>query len=282
MHSYEIFAALLYAIPFVLSDSISKKVLLKFGAYTTGVMLLSIGLIPIAIISLLYNFGPISAYLILTSSLSGIMLAAGYILFYKTVATEHVSNSIVFSELGSAIFVIFGFFVLGESIRLAGIFGAAMVFIGGGLVALTEDLKFNKRLLPAMSAFILWSSSFIIISYPIKLYGSFGFALIIARIAALLSFIAIARALNLHKNTGTHAHKSYGDVLSIGLLDGTGMAGFGLAAIIGAIGLAGVMNAMVPVIGAIIGFILYKERFTKLQLFGFSLMILGAVIVSIA
>ena len=104
--------------------------------------------------------------------------------------------------------------------------------------------------------------------------------LIIARITALISFIVVARFIGL-KKTKTKVTKHIKGVVATGLLDGTGTAGFGFAIVLAAVGLSGVMNAVMPVLAAIIGYKYYRERFTTLQLFGFVIMIIGAIVVSV-
>ena len=187
----------------------------------------------------------------------------------------------VFSELGSVLFVVFGFFVFGEAIGAVGAIGATVVFIGATLVAITEDRKFNKRLVPAMIAVIMWSSGFIVLSYSISASGTLAIPIIITRISSLVFFFAAARFMGF-KKTETKAIKHIKGLFATGLLDGIGVIGFGFASVLAAVGLSGVMNATAPVIAAIIGYKYYKERFTGLQLFGFAIMIIGAVAVSVS
>ena len=280
MLNYALIAALMYALPFVLSDSLSKRMISKLGAYKLGAMMLTVGLVPTVIASILVGFGVLSSYVIALSVLTGLFISVGYILFYKTMETEQISNSVAFSELGSAMFVIFGFVVLGEAISTPGIIGIVILFIGATLVAITEELKFNKRLVPAMMAFVIWSVGFIVLTYSIHASGTFAIPLIITRITALVSFLLVAGFVGLKKTKAKASEHAKG-IIATGLLDGTGTVGFGFATALAAVGLSGVMNATVPVIAAIIGYLYYRERFTRLQLFGFTIMIIGALVVSI-
>ena len=281
MLNYALIAALMYALPFVLSDSLSKRMISKIGAYKLGTLMLAVGLAPTIIASVFVGFGTISLSVVLLAIITGMAISFGYMLFYKAMETEQISNSIALSELASVLFVIFGFVVFGEAIGIMGAIGAAIVFIGAGLVAITEDLKFNKKLIPAIFAFATWSGGFIIFAYSIKSSGTFAIPLVMARITALISFFLIARVVGL-KNTRSKTCNHIKGIAATGLLDGIGTVGFGFATMLTAVGLAGVMNAVMPVIAAIIGYKYYKERFTKLQLFGFTIMVIGAVVVSIS
>ncbi len=280
MPNYALIAALMYAIPFVLSDSLSKRMVSKVGAYRLGAVMLAVGLVPAILAAAFVGFNAVSFYSIVLAVATGLAISFGYMLFYKAMETEQISNSIAFSELAAAVFVIFGFLVFGESIGIIGIIGIVIVFIGASLVAVTEDRRLNKRLIPAIMAFILWSVGFIIFAYSIKASSTFATPLIIAKITALVSFIVIARFMGFRKAREKLRLHAKG-IVATGLLDGTGTAAFGFVTALAAVGLTGVMNAITPVVAAIIGYRYYKERFTKLQLFGFVIMVAGAVLVSI-
>jgi drug/metabolite transporter (DMT)-like permease len=281
MLSYALLAALMYAIPLVLADSLSKRMVRKVGAYRLGTIMLAIGFIPAIIAAVIVGVDPISMYSASLAVITGFAISVGYVLFYKTMETEQISNSIALSELSAATFVIFGFVVFGESIGLIGAIGVITVFIGAGLVAITEELKFNSKLIPATAAFIVWAAGFIVFAYSIKTSGTFAMPLIIVKLTALLSFAFVARFAGFRKPSEKLRSHATG-IITTGLFDGTGTAAFGLVTMLAAIGLTGVINAVTPVLAAIIGYRYYKERFTKLQLTGFIIMVAGALVVSVA
>ena len=181
----------------------------KLGGYKLGILMLSIGLIPTAIVAVLVGFGTVSFYVAALSIAAGIAIAFGDMLFYKAMETEQISNSMVFSELGSVLFVVFGFFVFGEAIGAVGAIGATIVFIGATLVAITEDRKFNKRLMPAMIAVIMWSSGFIVLSYSISASGTLSIPIIITRISSLVFFVVGRKVHGIqeNRNQGCQAHR---------------------------------------------------------------------------
>ncbi|MHB1829853.1 MAG: EamA family transporter [Candidatus Micrarchaeaceae archaeon] len=281
MLDYAIAAALMYTIPFVFADAFSKRVIRKIGAYRTGIIVLAAGFLTAVAASMLIPIGAYSSFSIMLAVITGILVGAGYLLFYKSIETEQVSNAIALSEIGSIIFVAFGFIVLNESITGVGIVGALIVFIGAIFIATTEEKNFNRKLLPAIASYVLWSVAFIIFSYSIRASSSFVMPLLVAKITMLAAF-SIAGLLVSYKKAGKVSPKDIKEAAAIGLLEGTGTIGFSFAVVLSAIGLAGIINALSPVIGGSIGYMMYKERFTKLQAYGFAAMIIGALVVVIS
>lgn len=281
MLDYAIAAALMYTIPFVFADAFSKRVIRKIGAYRTGVIVLAAGFLTVIAASTLVPIGTYSIYSIVLAIISGIIVGAGYLLFYKSMETEQISNAIALSEVGSIMFVAFGFIVLNESITAVGIIGALIVFIGAIFIATTEERNLNRKLLPAIASYVLWSVAFIIFSYSIKASTSFVMPLLVAKITMLAAF-SIAGLLVSYKKARKASFNDIKEAAAIGLLEGTGTIGFSLAVVLSAIGLAGIINALSPVIGGFVGYTMYKERFTKLQAYGFAAMIIGALIVVIS
>ena len=280
MISYALAAALLYVLPLSLADMTSKKSIISIGALRTGVLMMLIGMLPAVIYAYVLGFGSFSAGSIFLAVLTGIMFSIGYALFYKSIETEQISNSMAFPVLASAIFVIFGFLVFGESITTTGLFGVAIIFIGASMVSITEERGFNKRLVPAMIAFIIWSFGFIMLNYSIDASGSIGGPLVISRASTLVAFAAVSAIMGF-KEAREPKKSGFRVVAAIGLLDATGIAGFGIVSTLHSIGIAGIMNAFVPIIGAIVGYMFFKERLSYLQLLGFVIMITGGIIISI-
>jgi drug/metabolite transporter (DMT)-like permease len=279
MTTYQIAAALLYSISFLLADSISKKFVLKVGAYRTGIMIMVIGLMP-AFASLFFvNTGSISVYPIALSVAAGIILALGYVSFYMSLETEQVANSMAFAELSSLVYVVFGFLIFGESLSSIGVIGVITVFIGAALIATTEKHEFNRKLLPAALAFILWAASFIIYAYAIDSSGTFAVPIMAMKLTSLIAFVIAAQFVRFKKTN--HKISAYAKgILSVGILDGLGSVGFGAVVMLSAVGLTGVINSLAPVFAALIGIYFFRERFTKIQLLGFAIIIIGALIVS--
>ncbi len=279
MISYALAAVLLYVLPLSIADIISKKSILRIGARSTGTLMIAIGIIPALIFAYFLGLGTFSAYSASMAALAGIMASIGYAMFYKSIETEQISNSMAFLELAAAIFVIFGFFVFGEAISAAGLLGVAVVFIGATLISITEERKFNKGLVPAMAAFIFWSLGFIIFSYSISSAGAVGMPLIIGRLATLAAFAFISAFIGFKKGrTRKHGFKT---VAVIGALDATGIAAFGIVSVLHYVGIAGIVNAFVPIMAAIVGYAFFKERLSRVQLLGFAIMIAGGIMISL-
>lgn len=268
----------MYTLPFVFADAFSKKIIRKLGAYRAGAIVLAAGLLPALAVSILIPLGAYSGYSIMLAVVTGMLVGVGYLLFYKSIETEQVSNTIALSELGALIFVAFGFVVLNEPITGAGIIGVLIVLIGAVFIATTEGKNFNRKLLPAVASYLLWSSAFIIFSYSIRASGGFVLPLLTAKVTMLATFL-IAGLMVSYRKAEKDQFNGIKEAAAVGILDGTGTVGFCFVVVLGAIGLAGIINALSPVVGGVLGYILYKERFTTLQACGFAAMIIGAMIV---
>lgn len=283
MADLTLLAAILPVFLFGFSIVIEKKVASIFGNYFTGVVIISAGLIPIFLAYLYFN-APLSQISMIESIISGVLLALGFLLYYRALETEQVSNTGATGLAQPAIIVLFSILVLGEALTLPQAIGGVIIISGVFLVVTNNELKINRKLLPAILANISWAGYWIFATYAILGSNQVGFPLLISRITAVI--LALAAYLLLSKKTLKQRSKvvDFRPIIAIGILggilDGLGNTSFAYVVKLNLLYLASLFNAGVPLLIAGLGYFFYKDKLTKLQLLGIGVAIIGGLILA--
>jgi drug/metabolite transporter (DMT)-like permease len=287
MFSYALLGAFLSLGLWSFDNFLLKRVVSGNGVIRPAVLMIGFGVIPTVILFGFSNLGIPSSYVIILSILAGVFFFLGYLLNFKSLKTEQVTNTIALGELQNAIIVAFGIFALAEKANSFVIIGILIVFLGSALVTIDKQLKLNKKLLPAMLANISWAIYWILLSFAILSYHNFAGPLLIARTAGLIGIVisvAVFGFATNHKKKKIKMEVSYGLIgimVVIGIFDGIGNLSFGYVALSNIIAIGGTITALVPVITGILGRIFYKDKLTSIQLIGFMMCVFGAVIISL-
>ncbi|MCL4365066.1 DMT family transporter, partial [Candidatus Marsarchaeota archaeon] len=155
---------------FLSSDiAIAKHLTKRLGKFRYSVGILGIGIIPMLIYALAVGIHAYSMEIVILSLLAGAFLGAGYVLYYKALETEQITNVSSIGEIQPAFLLLFGVFILGEKITLIEIAGIFSIFVGSFLVLRTRGLEINRVMIPVIVANILWVVYWILMDYAITL-----------------------------------------------------------------------------------------------------------------
>ncbi|EQD37853.1 membrane protein containing DUF6, transmembrane, partial [mine drainage metagenome] len=149
------------------SGIIMKRFSSKYGNYLA---VLASGIGEVIVLSMIVAFMGrlgISLYSAELSVVAGILDMFGYLLFYKSLEKEQVSNTYATVEIQVVILLLYGVLVLGEKLALNAVFGIALVMFGTLAVSMKSNMKFNLGLVPAIFANVFWAFGWIALIYPI-------------------------------------------------------------------------------------------------------------------
>lgn len=282
-----IIAALIGVSSYTIGDTSSKFVSKHFGRNLSSVDALGIGVIPLLVIFLILRpTGYLNFYQFGLIALASAFMAAGCLLIYKSLETEQVSNTMVLYGISPVMFVLFGVFALSESLSLLEIASIIALFAGALLVITDLRSKFDRKLLPAVLGEALWGVYGILILYAIRSFNGFMLPILISRSLAFAFASVYIILTKSHKNAKLAVPKRFGlKALSAtvinGVGDGIGMLAFGFVFLGNVVALGGALLALEPAFIMLLGYLFYKDRWTRLQFAGFVVMIAGAVALSL-
>lgn len=275
-------AAIVATLVWIVGDVFSKSAVKKIGFYNTAMFYLIFDIVPILLVMLVLGFsvGNLNLYSVSLCIIAGFFSAGGYLLLYRILNKEQVTNSYAISEVQPAILVILGLFVLGEHVTSLEEIGIIIIFVGLFLVATTKRLRVDKKLGSAVLANISWSMLWILLIFAISASGVFLLPLLIAKVTAVVFGLLLGK----YDKRIEHKHKFLEFVplvLLLGLLDGLGNLLFSYVAYLNVVAVASAITALIPLGVGILGYLFFKEKLTKLQLVGFLIAIMGAVIIGL-
>ncbi|WP_393971842.1 DMT family transporter [Oxyplasma meridianum] len=269
------------------SNTIIKKVSVQLGTYRTSSIVVGLGIFPMLIAILVER--PLFHYssFLLLSLVSGVMLGAGYILFYKALEKEKVSSAGVMFNLQQIIVISIGILFLKENSGPYTYIGITLIIMGALLVSVNRNVKINRILLLAAAANIIWGLYYIPLSRAIFAVHFSTTPLILARIVGffIITIIFLPRIMKARKKPNTEKQGRYRSVLALGvlagLLDGSANVVYASAISGDFIVLAGSIVAILPATIAISGVLFFREKLTAIQAFGIILAIAGALVISL-
>lgn len=285
--------ALLSDVGSLTSSLTSKKGSRLFTPNVPSSIVILLRIVPILLIIAVLGVGPIvPSSDILISSIAGIFLGAGYLLYYYSLRQEMLSKTTIISEIQPIILVPFGILVLKEIPSTGVILGILLIFIGALFIITNEGLKLNRKLVPAVIGSICWAIYWLMMIYAIQGSGNFAVTVLISQIisiAMLLVYLAFNKTLK-HDLSGVFNEVFKGDrktLFAIGLIfvwalgNGFGDSVFAYVIQLKLVSLAGAANALVPILTLICAYFIYKERLTKLQYLGVVAALAGVTLITI-
>jgi drug/metabolite transporter (DMT)-like permease len=286
---YVIMAALSASLLWGFEDALSKKPVSKLGISLTTSIILVVGLVPFAIVALLYP-ASMTYFAIALSAAAGLFWGAGFMLIYKSVSTENVTSTYVINEILPAIIIIFGIIGLGEKISTMNAVLIIIIFCGAVVVMLSENLRFNLRLLYAVLANVSWGLFWVLMIEVMHFYGSFAEPLLVARTVAaiaVVAFFAIFQKKTKHttttrRSTGLRAlYTPISMAAIIGIVDALGNDAFGFVSTTSFVAIGAGIIAISPIFVALLGRLFYHDTLRPLQWTGFGIMVAAAILLAL-
>ncbi len=288
MLSTGIIAAFVCVILFSLGDTLAKNAATALGSYRTALYIVVSGGVPIAVAFALFPPQSITVTILELSCLGGVFLAAGYALVYISLRTEQASDTWALINISPAALILFGIFVLGEPVNPLQAVCIGAIIIGALMITVTEDVRFNRKLLPAMAGNLCFAAFILIAVYGMSTYRNditaFYFVPRLVAIAALVGYAAV-KPKSLRAAAGTKRSLRLWGIsqrriaVVSGLLDGAAQASFMLVVLFSVVAIGSAITAAEPVLVVLLCYVLYRERLTRLQAAGIVISVIGAVAV---
>ncbi|MDE1860879.1 MAG: DMT family transporter [Candidatus Micrarchaeota archaeon] len=293
MLSLPIMAAISTVFFYIAAAFLAKKVSAGLGSMLTSAIVITFGVVPMLIaLFVIGNYSVPQTYIVM-AAVSGIPMAAGYVLLYRSLQTEQLTNSIALTEISPALTVLFGIAVLGESLTETDAISIAVIFLGALLIITTTGLKINRRLIPAALSSVLWACYWIILAYVLSYTSNFTEIVAISRLTSIMFvfayFLAIgnpikSKVAELNKTRKGMAALKTMAILAVfmGIFDGSGDILFSYVFSSKIVAIGGAISALAPMAVSVLGYFFYKDRLTPMQFIGLITMVAGAVALSIA
>ncbi|HVA83115.1 MAG TPA: EamA family transporter [Candidatus Aquilonibacter sp.] len=271
-------------VAFSFSLTLERRVAMLAGTLRGSVLVLFFGLFPLLAFLLLSTFN-LNVYEIFLAIISGILFAIGYVLYYKSLETEQISNTTGIGLIQPALLLVFSIFVLAEPITTIQAVGGITIFLGVILIITNNNFELNRKLIPALVANVSWAGYWIIASYAIVSSQQVGAVLLISRVVgmaiALALFAIYLRNKKIPKLKGSLLAPLLLASVAAGLLDGFGNATFGFVIQYNVLSLGSIFIAALPISVTFLAYFAYKERLTKLQWIGMLIAIMGALVIAV-
>ena len=172
--------------------------------------------------------------------------------------------------------------MLNESATAMQFAGVLMIFVGALFVISTEGFKINKKLMPALMAYITWTVFWMILTEAITATSTFPSQMLISRIIALvLALIFFISKGGGSKSLNKLSPVIFGIGILIGVLDGSGDTLFAYTIHTNLVALGAAITALGPLLVAVFSYFIFRDRLTKAQTLGFAIMILGALVIAL-
>jgi drug/metabolite transporter (DMT)-like permease len=278
-------AAFITTLLWIVNSLVVKKTSSSLGNYRSSLIIITIGIIPMIAAAMIFGIGTIETYQIAISAAAGIFLCLGFILIFKSLETEQLTNTVVLGEMQPAILTLFGVFVLNNSLNMPEAASILLIFAGAFFVITHEGVKINKKLIPALLGNISWTIYWILMSIAIS-PSAFAEQMAVSRFVGLSLLLALfyfgfakisTKKLSAPRLSASMSYPIILLAIVAGLLDGTGDTLFGFTMHLNVIAAGAAITALVPVFVSLFSFILYHDKLTKPQLIGFVVMVAGAL-----
>lgn len=262
-----------------------KKASSSLGNYLASLIIIIVGIVPMIAAAMLFGSGVVEPYQVEVSAAAGIFLCLGFILIFKSLETEQLTNTVALAEMQPAILTLFGVFVLNNRLSTGEAASILLIFAGAFFVITHEGIKINKKLIPALLGNVSWTIYWILMSISIS-QSAFIEQMAISRfvgisLLVILFCLGFARA-SAKKRVSSKPNSGIPYLIVIlaaaaGLLDGTGDTLFGFTMHLNIIAVSAAVTALSPVLVSLFSFVVYRDRLTRPQLIGFVAMIAGAL-----
>jgi drug/metabolite transporter (DMT)-like permease len=280
-----VIGALLSVLMYVIYNTLVKKLAATTGNYKAAMIVMTLSIVPmLAVAYILQASWSIGYITIITSILAGIFLFIGFELYYRSLHTEQLTNSVGLDNIGNIFTILFGILFLQEKVVPLGILGIVMILVGSYLIATKKGFNLNRKLIPAIFAGIAFSIFWILLSYTINSTNNFIVPLIISRAIGIVITIPYIHAFK--RKSHLIKHKKILEIglpiLMIGFIagiaDGLGDTIFGFIVQHQYLAIGSALSILTTVFISILAYFVYRDRLTKLELAGLVLAILGAAV----
>jgi drug/metabolite transporter (DMT)-like permease len=284
-------AAVVAVMFWIVSGTLSKRIVMGLGIYIVPFIVVTLGLIPMLLATLLVGQYQIGLYSAFIAIIGGVFLSLGFIFAYMALRKERLATTSAFVEIQPAALVLLGIFVLGEHVTGIEIAGILIVFLGSMLVITTEKFRINKNLLPALYANICWAIYWIIMTFSVTSAGTFALPIFISRIAGMVVVLAYLmtnrKAMASLRNLGTSMRGSRAVTVLVALtvigafVDSAGDTVFGITVGSTVLAVGGALMAVAPMVVSFFGFLFYRERLRRIEIAGLLVMVFGAFVLTV-
>lgn len=286
MFSYGILAALLTLLFFSIGDTLSKPSSEKLGHKLSAAIIVGSGMIPLGISLFFIHPNVFGLGVLFFGVLAGVLTAVGFLLVFKSLETQQVTNTMALVNIQYASVILFGAFALGESISSFQLTGLLLIFLGVILVTVTKSFKLNFKLVPALLGMLFWGLDLIVIVYALTLYqNSTTMISFISRIAGgaflfLYLIYVIRSGKNKQELPKENLPKKIGLAVVAGSFDGLALVMITFVTLFKSVEIGGAVMALEPVLIAIYGYFLYKDRLHPAQFLGVLIAVAGGVLLN--
>ena len=284
-------AAIISVILWTIAGTINKKISSGLGSHISSFIYLLLGILPVILATLIIGVYVIPSFSIITAVIGGVFLGLGLMYGFRALQTENLASVSALAEIQPATLVLFGLLVLGEQITAIQGIGMIVIFAGTVMIITTEKLEINKVLIPAVLATLAWSVYWILMAYSITSAATFALPILISRMVGLPIIVGymLSDKRSVAKMEGFWGKLKVNRIFMVlialtivaAFADASGDTLFGITVGSPVLAIGAALIALQPMIVSFFGFLLYKEKLTKLQLYGLAIMIVGALILSI-
>ncbi len=283
-------------ISYFISSIIYKYASAYFDYHKISALAIGLGAIPMLLV-LLPNpavlFATLSNYkLDFAIGISSIFLLLGYVLNFKTLKTEQVTNTFALAQIQPAMLIAFGIFVIHEQLSFIEMIALLFLITGTFLIISNDKLELNRKFIPTIFANVSWSIYWFIITFLLN--ANFN-SLSIIFIARLLSFIFGIMFLlwfdttKIWKNQKKklkdgHIFNKELSIAAVVLLvvssfaDGIGNIFFTMLDYAKHLVFASIFLSILPALIGIFAYIFFKDKFSKLQILGLLIVVITGVV----
>ena len=266
------------------SDTLIKKLAAKLGSYLTATVPLAVAIIPLLTVAVVIPPVSIAPVYLLFTVLGGLIYALALILILKSLETEQASNTWALSNITLVPIILLGALVLAEPLNTIEIVGILAVIFGSTLITVTGDLKFNKKLFPAIAGNLLYAIYFLLITYSIsQAPGAYTMIFPLAYAVALVALLAYGASASRLIPSLRRFGKARILPLTVlvGLLSGLSYVLWLFVVVLKTVALGGAIQVFEPAIVVVFAYFVYKERLTALQMAGIVIALGGALAISL-
>jgi drug/metabolite transporter (DMT)-like permease len=210
----------------------------------------------------------------------------GYVtlaLFFESLKADKAGIVIPITRASVLVTVALSIIFFGESLSLLQIFAVVLIVLGAILASVDlklikkTGLKFSRGVVLAFVVCFLWGIYFFFFKIPVQLAGP-----VMASFASeiLLMVFGGTQLVVLRKNLEIDL-KTVLLVGAIGFLSFMGVLFFNLGIGVGSVSIVAAIGSAAPIIAVVYGKLVYKEVYSRQQLLGVVLMVLGLIAIVI-
>ncbi|MDE1857185.1 MAG: EamA family transporter [Candidatus Micrarchaeota archaeon] len=271
---------------FTLGDFLSKHMSSRIGNKRSALAILSANVIPLLLGGYAIGFGDVDATGAAFAVAGGIANAVAYLLFFKSLETEQVSNTLSLAGVEYLLITLLSILLLGEAVNGVVVLAFAGIFIGAFLATTGKRFEFNSGYIPAIGGMVFFGITWILMAFAEKASPGIFTLLLINSFTAILILFAYLKAYPERSSRfriGKDAFYRLAIVgLAMGIAAGLGRTSLILMAKLNFLAIGSAIYAIEPAVIIFLGYLIYKDRFQGHQIVGFAMLILAAVALSLA